>query len=69
METPADLTKLGYSRLRSVLDLHSKDHSFSLVRAEYGCYKQREGTGLLKCQAMPSLRLVAHDGWLCTFTI
>ena len=26
---------------------------------------QREGKGLLK----PSLRDVAHDGWLCTFTI
>jgi len=21
-----------------------------------------------ECQAMPSLRFVAHDGWLCTFT-
>jgi hypothetical protein len=24
--------------------------------------------GLLEYQAMPSLRDVAHDGWLCTFT-
>jgi hypothetical protein len=30
---------------------------------------QREGMGLLECQAMPSWRDVAHDGWLCTFTI
>jgi hypothetical protein len=26
------------------------------------------GMGLLDYQAMPSLRYVAHDGWLCTFT-
>ncbi len=25
--------------------------------------------GLLEKQAMPSWRDVAHDGWLCTFTI
>ncbi len=30
---------------------------------------QREGMGLLEYQAMPSLRNVAHDGWLCTFII
>ena len=30
---------------------------------------QREGMGLLEYQIMPSLRDVAHDGWLCTFTI
>jgi hypothetical protein len=29
---------------------------------------QREGMALLEYQAMPSLRNVAHDGWLCTFT-
>ncbi len=28
---------------------------------------QREGMGLLEYQTMPSLREVAHDGWLCTF--
>jgi hypothetical protein len=32
-------------------------------------YDQREGMGLLEHQAMPSLRDVAHDRWLCTFTI
>jgi hypothetical protein len=32
-------------------------------------HNQREGMGLLEYQAMPSLRGVAHDGWLCTFTI
>jgi hypothetical protein len=32
-------------------------------------YIQREGMGRLEYQAMPSLREVAHDGWLCTFTI
>jgi hypothetical protein len=31
--------------------------------------KQREGMGLLEYQAVPSLRDVAHDGWLCKFTI
>jgi hypothetical protein len=31
--------------------------------------RQREGTGLLEYQAMPYLHDVAHDGWLCTFTI
>jgi hypothetical protein len=30
---------------------------------------QREGMDLLEYQAMTSLRDVAHDGWLCTFTI
>jgi hypothetical protein len=31
---------------------------------------QREGImGLLEYQAVPSLRDVAHDGWLCTFTL
>ncbi len=30
---------------------------------------QREGMGQLEYQAMPSFREVAHDGWLCTFTI
>jgi hypothetical protein len=33
-----------------------------------GC-DQREGMGLLEYQIMPSLRDVAHDGLLCTFTI
>ncbi len=32
------------------------------------CQKQGEGMGLLEYQAIPSLRDVAHDGWLCTFT-
>jgi hypothetical protein len=30
---------------------------------------QREGMGLLEYHPIPSLRGVAHDGWLCTFTI
>jgi hypothetical protein len=30
---------------------------------------QREGMGLLEIQAMPFLRDVADDVWLCTFTI
>ncbi len=25
--------------------------------------------GLIEYQAMPSLRDLAHDGWLCTFTV
>ncbi len=29
---------------------------------------QREGMGLLKNQTVPSLRGVAHDGVLCTFS-
>jgi hypothetical protein len=29
---------------------------------------QKEGTGLLEYQAVPSLRDVAHDGFLCTFS-
>ncbi len=29
---------------------------------------QREGKGLLEHQAVPSLRDVAHDGVLCTFS-
>jgi hypothetical protein len=32
-------------------------------------HDQREGMDLLVYQAMPSLRDVAYDGWLCTFTI
>jgi len=31
--------------------------------------KQRESMGLLEYQAMPSLRDVDHDRWLCTFII
>jgi hypothetical protein len=34
-----------------------------------GYYTQIEGMGLLEYQAMPSLRDLAHDGWLCTFLI
>jgi hypothetical protein len=30
---------------------------------------QREGMGLLEYQAMPSLREVTYDGWLCTCTV
>jgi hypothetical protein len=30
---------------------------------------QKKGMGLLEYQAMPFSRDVAHDGWLCTFTI
>ncbi len=30
---------------------------------------QRESMALLEYQAMPSLRDVAHVGWLCTFII
>ncbi len=30
---------------------------------------QREGMGLIEYNAMPSFRDVAHDGWLCIFTI
>ncbi len=29
---------------------------------------QREGRGLLEYQALPSLRDIAHDGVLCTFS-
>jgi hypothetical protein len=34
----------------------------------WGDCAQREGMGLLEYQAMPSMRDIAHDGWLCTFT-
>jgi hypothetical protein len=35
------------------------------------CHVQREYAymGLLEYQAMPSLRAVAHDGWLCTILL
>jgi hypothetical protein len=33
-----------------------------------GLYDQRESRGLLEYQALPSLRDVAHDGVLCTFS-
>jgi hypothetical protein len=33
------------------------------------CCEQREGMGLLEYQAMPSLRDVAPNEWLCIFTI
>jgi hypothetical protein len=36
--------------------------------ARYERRVQREGMGLPKYQAMPSLRDVAHDGVLCTFS-
>ncbi len=31
-------------------------------------HSQREGMGLLEYQAMPSLRVVTHDGVMCTFS-
>jgi hypothetical protein len=34
---------------------------------EFGAIVQKEGMGLQEHQAMPSLRDVAHDGWLCKF--
>ncbi len=34
----------------------------------YYCHSQREGMGLLEYQTMPSLREIAHNGWLCIFT-
>jgi hypothetical protein len=34
----------------------------------WGDCAQREGMGLLEYQAIPSLRDIAHDGWLCIFT-
>ncbi len=34
---------------------------------EFGALVQKEGMGLQEHQAMPSLRDVAHDGWLCKF--
>jgi hypothetical protein len=34
-----------------------------------GILFQREGMGLLEYQDLPPLRDVAHDGWLCIFTI
>ncbi len=37
--------------------------------ADGGGLYQREGMGLPEYQGMPSLRDIAHDGWLCTFTI
>ncbi len=36
---------------------------------KFGQGEQREGMGLLEYQAMPSLRDIANDGWLCTFII
>jgi hypothetical protein len=40
------------------------------VREERGepSLSQPERRYLLEYQAMPSLREIAHDGWLCTFT-
>jgi hypothetical protein len=41
----------------------------TLYSAYSVCPDQREDVALLEHQAMPSLRNVAHDGQLCTFSI
>jgi hypothetical protein len=40
-----------------------------LEKNPWDCCDQRERMGLLEYQAMPYLRDLANDGWLCTFTI
>jgi hypothetical protein len=44
---------------------------FSRFCSIFLVFRTREtGHGcLLEYQAMPSLRDIAHDGWLCTFTV
>ncbi len=47
------------------------EHIFDPFKSfqETTCFNHREGLGLLEHQAMPSLRDVDHNGWLCMFTI
>jgi hypothetical protein len=47
----------------SQLDTSSQGNQYGTEKA--GGTSQREGMGLIEYQAMPSLRDVAHDGWLC----
>ncbi len=42
---------------------------YSSKPADFYGKDQREGLSLPEYQAMSSLRDVAHDGWLCTFTV
>ncbi len=42
---------------------------FELNLSFFDGYTQREGMGLLEYQAMTSLRDIAQDDFLCTFTI
>jgi hypothetical protein len=52
MGKPADVTKLGSSRLRSVLDLHSKNQTFALVKNMDATNREKawvyQSTGLCK---------------------
>jgi len=45
---------------------HARSRKNKQGRWERAGHHQREGTGLLEYQAMPSLRDVAHVGWSCT---
>ncbi len=47
---------------------YQKDPPFFFLYFTDGRLDQRESMGLLEYQAMPSLRDVAHDGVLCTFS-
>ncbi len=59
-----DITAAGNSI--SQLDTSSQGNRYGTEKA--GGTAQREGMGLLEYQAMPSLRDIAHDGWLCKCT-
>jgi hypothetical protein len=54
---------------RSLLGSSSGAAIRSVRQAVHYSINQKEGIGLVEYQAMPSLRDVAHDGWLCAFII
>ncbi len=70
--------------MKQIYEVEEKPFTSSLVFCPEACcrkgyghragdtsppHDQREGMGQLEDQDMPSLRDVAHDGWLCTFTM
>ncbi len=60
------ITAAGNS-ISSQLDSSCQGNRHGTEKA--GGTAQREGMGLLEYQAMPSLRDIVHDRWLCTLII
>jgi hypothetical protein len=60
------ITAAGKS-ISSQLDSSCQGNRYGTEKA--GGTDQREGMGLLEYQAIPSLRAVAHEGWLWIFIL
>ncbi len=51
------------------LEISVRHVQTGIAMYEHVSCDQREGMGQLEYQAVPSLRDVPNDGWLCTFSI